>query len=101
MKDDKVSRGWEGKRRSSASEKESNSSDKVSQASGASTERKRSDESCHLSIKRNHSSQAHSQYQAAAGHKNNSFLKAEISMDDDTSAVSQTSSTSGKKLILV
>ncbi|KAK6643812.1 hypothetical protein RUM43_000075 [Polyplax serrata] len=84
----------ESKRRCPASEKCSGSSDKLSRVVPA--ERKRSDESCRPLVERNHLSQGHSQgYLPICGYKNNALLKAELSADEDTSAVSQTSSTSG------
>jgi hypothetical protein len=87
-----------------SSDRGSVSSDKVPQTSSGiqDRERKRSDDGCHYATERAVVSQpvvlqSHLPYQMGSGYRNNNLLKAELSLDEDTtSAVSVTSSTSGK-----
>lgn len=80
------------------------SADKVPQSSSGAMERKRSDDGSHCAMERavitqSPVVQSHTSYQSGAAYRHNNLLKAELSLDEDTtSAVSQTSSTSGKTI---
>lgn len=85
-----------------SSDRGSVSSDKVPQTSSGvqERERKRSDDGFHYAtavVSQPVVLQSHLPYQVGSSYRNNNLLKAELSLDEDTtSAISQTSSTSGK-----
>lgn len=95
--EDKEKKATESKRRSSGSEKCFTSSEKISHMSGVSGERREDkSEEGYSGLDGANGALVNVLYQPGTVYRNNNLCRGELSMDDDTSAISQTSSTSGK-----